>query len=340
MKQLHYICAQPDDDYYFFQIHLWIENLKSLGVSDKAIVLLYTPQEREKNKKYEILFNLYPEVKFFTHRDESGELRKLLPIYIPILRPFMLHKYWTEHPEMKDEVVFYYDCDVLLTKDFSLDAFLDDDVCYVSDTRSYLNATYFDSKIKDVLPQKLENYKKIDVLDNACKLVGITRQIAEKYNEDTGGAQYLLKNIDASFWKKMITDVINIRVYLQEVNRTYFESENKGTQSWCADMWALLWQLWARNQEVKVIKEMNFAWAPDPIEKLNTHTIFHNAGINADFMYGYPCFYKGKYVGGNSPTKDPHLDVVLNNEESKKHCTWWYATKIDELRRKFPDIYI
>ena len=40
-KELKFICAQPDDSYYTWQVHLWLESLRKLGHSDKAIVLLY-----------------------------------------------------------------------------------------------------------------------------------------------------------------------------------------------------------------------------------------------------------------------------------------------------------
>jgi hypothetical protein len=46
-------------------------------------------------------------------------------------------------------------------------------------------------------------------------------------------------------------------------------------------------------------------------------------------------FYKGKYHTGQDPMKDPHLQTVLNNEESKKLCTHYYTTKLIELKNKY-----
>ena len=46
-------------------------------------------------------------------------------------------------------------------------------------------------------------------------------------------------------------------------------------------------------------------------------------------------FYKGKYHMGSDPTKDPNLDVILNDESSKKFCTWFYATKLNEIKEKY-----
>ena len=63
--------------------------------------------------------------------------------------------------------------------------------------------------------------------------------------------------------------------------------------------------------------------------------ILHNAGITGNMMGDVPCFYKGKYHQGADPTKDPHLDVVLGNENSKKLCTWWYANALKQLKEKY-----
>ena len=106
-------------------------------------------------------------------------------------------------------------------------------------------------------------------------------------------------------------------------------------------MWGVLWGLWAAGKETRIIPELNFSHATDRMERVNQCPIFHNAGISSDFYKiddnrNYPCFYKGKYHRGNiDPTKDPHLDVILNNEESKKHGTWYYVSKLDELRNKY-----
>jgi hypothetical protein len=220
-------------------------------------------------------------------------------------------------------------------KDFNLDKFLEDDINYLSDTNSYINASYFDSKVNQVLPEKLEEYKTRDVLAEIASVVGISREIAEANNDHSGGAQYLLKNVDADFWSKVMNDCILIRTYLQKVNREFFKDENAGYQSWCADMWAVLWNIWFREQETKVVPELAFAWATDPITKLDTHTIFHNAGIVSETGNGYLAFYKGKYHMGTDPTKDANLDRILNNEESKKYCTWFYATKLNEIKNKY-----
>ena len=335
MKDLKFICAQPDDTYYTWQVHLWLESLKEIGEIDKAIVLIFTPINREFNNKWQKIIDLYPEAEFNFYKDELGDISKLLGVYIPVLRPWLLWRYFKEHPEMSDKAIFYCDSDILFTDKFNIDKFLDDDVNYLSDTNSYINAKYFDSKVNQVLPEKLEEYKNRDVLSEIASVIGISREIAEANNDHSGGAQYLLKNIDATFWSKVMNDCILIRTYLQQINREFFKDENSGYQSWCADMWAVLWNIWFREQETKVVPELAFAWASDPLTKLDTHTIFHNAGIVSESGNGYPAFYKGKYHSGGDPMKDPNLDVVLNNDKSKNYCTWYYAKALENIKNKY-----
>ena len=334
MKDLKFICAQPDDTYYTWQVHAWLESLKSIGHSDKAIVLVYTPSFREKSDKWKKIEDLYPEAQFAYYKD-GGDVSQHLGTYIPVLRPYVLMRYFQEHPEMSAKAVFYCDCDILFTDKFNVDDYINDDICYLSDTNSYINATYFDSKIHQVLPEKLEEYKTRDVLAELTSLIGISREIAEKNNDHSGGAQYFLKNVDAKFWHKVMNDCIIIRKYLQHINRHFFASEERGFQSWCADMWAVLWNLWLRDIETKNIPEMEFSWASDAIEKVHKLGLFHNAGITTRDMGGYPAFYKGAYHTGKDPFNDTHMQTVLNDENAKRYGTHYYVTKLIELKNKY-----
>jgi len=334
MKDLKFICAQPDDAYYTWQVHLWIESLRQIGHSDKAIILIYIPGFREKNEKWQQVIDLYPEAEFVFYKD-TDNISKYFNVYIPVLRPYSLMRYFKEHPEMKDKAVMYCDSDVVFTDKFNIDAYINDEINYLSDTNSYINASYFDSKVHQVLPEKLEAYKEKDILAETTALVGITREIAEANNDHSGGAQYLLKNIDYKFWEKVLGDCLSIRTYLMSINRQYFKDESAGFQSWCADMWAVLWNLWLREQETRNIPEMEFSWASDPIEKVERLGIFHNAGITQKNMHGYPAFYKGEYHLGRDPFTDEHLNIVYNNEESKKKGTHYYVRQMINLKNKY-----
>lgn len=334
MRELKFICAQPDDSYYTWQVHLWLESLKNIGHSDKAIVLIFIPSFRQKNEKWQQVIDLYPEATFQFYKDQDGISEKL-GIYIPIIRPYVLMRYWQDHPDMEQKAVFYCDSDVVFTENFNVDAYRDDDINYLSDTNSYINASYFDIKVKDVLPDKLEEYKTRDILAEATALCGITREIAEANNDHSGGAQYFLKNIDVMFWEKVLRDCISIRQYLSSINEQYFKDESTGFQSWCSDMWAVLWAIWFRNQTTQNIPEMEFSWSSDPIEKVLRLGIFHNAGIVSIDMGDYPAFYKGRYHMGRDPFKDPQLEEVYNSEKAKQRGTHYYVQQMIKLKNKY-----
>ena len=337
MRELKFMTCCPDDTYYTWQVHLWLESLKKLNKSKDAVVLVFTPVTREVNRyKWEKVIKLYPEATFKFYRDDKDEIsRALIPIYIPILRPWLMTQWFRENPEYNKHAIFYCDSDILFTENFNVDDFVDDDVNYLSDTNSYISVTYFDSKIKDVLEEKQEEYQSLDVMAMMGSLVGVTRAQAEEYKEHSGGAQYLLKNLNARYWEKVQRDCIIVRQYLQRINKDFFVSEAKGFQSWCADMWAVLWNLWFNDQETRVIPEMEFAWSTDPISKLESTTILHNAGVTSAWMNQQPYFYKGKYHQGMDPTTDKHLERVLENEHTKTKCNWYYANELKQLKETY-----
>lgn len=335
-KELKFITCAPDDTYFTWQVHLWLNNLKRLNKSQDAVVLLFIPVNRKRNSKWNQIMELFPETTFKFYKDDLNEIStSFIPHYISVLRPWLMRNWFKDNPEYKDHAIFYCDSDILFTDDFNVDSFVNDDINYLSDTNNYINIDYFDNKKKDVIPEKREEYDSIDVFSMLGSLIGINREIGEKYRNHSGGAQYLLKNLDAAFWEKVMKDCMIIRTYLQKINKEFFESESKGFQSWCADMWAVLWNIWFKEKETKVIPEMGFAWSTDKLKKLETHPIMHNAGVVSTYMGKIPYFYKGKYHQGSDPTEDPHLDVVLNHPETKKTCNWYYANALKELKNNY-----
>ena len=348
MKDLKFLCVQPQHDYYIWQVHAWIESLRKIGHSNKAIILIFIPQEQEQNKNWDKLINLYPESEF-TFIKDTDKIRNLINIYISSVRPYTLMKYFREHPEMSSKAIFYCDCDILFTEKFNIDSYIHDDVNYLSDTNSYINADYFDSKIKDVLPNKLEDFKKRDVLEEVTNLVGTSREIAVKNNLQSGGAQYLLKNIDADFWEKVLTDCIKIKLFLITINMEFFENENKGFQSFCADMWAVLWNIWSANKPSLVIPEMKFTWGTNSYDSVKEVGIYHNAGITSQNQeYGkdangnsktYLAFNKTVYHQGKDPFTDAIIYQLAGDEESRKHAIFYYVEQLLEIKEKYNLVY-
>ena len=341
MKDVKFITALPDDRYYTWQIHLWLESLKEINKSQHAIILIFRPLGRKADNKWDQIINLYPEAEFnFIEPRKEDNMSIYINIYIPIIRSYCMWQYLKSHPSLgTNNVIFFCDSDILFSKKFNIDEFIEDDINYVSDATSYLGAKYFETKRYDVLESKKEDYKNRDVLAELLSIVGLPKETAVENQEHSGGVQYILKNSNADYWKKIIQDSLIICTYMQKVNKEYFASQEIGFQSWCADMWAILWNLWLFEQEVKVIPELDFSWASDKIEQLEKSTIFHNAGITGETMADedgtHMCFFKGKYHLGDDPTRDPMLDKIIKSKKSKQYCTWHYANMLKNLSKKY-----
>ncbi|SEW21637.1 hypothetical protein SAMN05428988_3232 [Chitinophaga sp. YR573] len=284
--------AQPDDMVFSWQIELFIENIRDLGYQNEIQVLLFTPADRMYNRnpsRFKALEKKYSgnNVKFYWYPDVANLLTYgIIPInYIPLLRPHILKQHFKRFPDLKEKAIFYHDSDIIFTQYLDFSPYLSDDICYLSNTGNYMNVGYFESKTKQVLTHKAQEYEQIDILDQCCRFAGITREICEKNDEVCGGAQYLLKNIDSDFWEDVERGAYRIRNYLAYelagINLRFFKDENDGFQSWCADMWALLWNLWNRAYKTSVPEDFGFAWATDKIEKWNQVYFYHDAGVGA-----------------------------------------------------------
>lgn len=337
-RQLQIISAQPNDSYFIWQLRVQLSNFRKYGHSANYRILVFKHNDRDGGEdfmgQWKQLEADYPESKFFYYEDADNKLLQAIRTYdyIPILRPWLLAKHFKEYPELSNDAILYLDSDVVFTKYLDFTPFLEDDICYLSDTSSYISAEYFDSKVKDVLPEKLEEYKQVDILNQTVGLVNITREIAVANQQGSGGAQYLLKNIDHTFWEDVFAGCAKIRTHLKAVNRYFFESEDKGFQSWCADMWSVLWNLWARGLQTKCPPEMEFAWATDHISKWDRVYLYHDAGASTKpVKEGHRLFHKreSRYINNEASPIDEDLSFV-----SDEYCSKLYIKEIEDARMK------
>jgi hypothetical protein len=114
-----------------------------------------------------------------------------------------------------------------------------------------------------------------------CDIVGIDPKIPVENELDSGGAQYILKNVDATFWDKAEMDSYALYdFFIEDLNRHPQTLEYLPIQKWTAEMWATLWNGWYFGHKTKVIKEMNFGWPHHPLSSWTENSIFHNSGVN------------------------------------------------------------
>ncbi len=304
MKDVVFICAQPAIPYYTWQVEVMINNFERQGVNleNVHIVSSYTSNIPDGWKK---LQETYTKVKFFFYKDE-----RFKPNYIPSIRPHILHKHWLHHPELETSTVFYHDCDIILAKPYDFSEMLKDDTtCYTSDTVSYIGAKYVRSKG--------EHY-----FDMMTSIVGVNKQYVIEQEQNSGGAQYLLKNIPAKFWEKVYYDCETMyRMVNEQIAK---DKPGHAIQIWCADMWCVLYNLFIYDRSIEVTDHLSFSWATSSMKDWEKHPIFHNAGVTGPGNQ----FYKGAYIN-----KLPYAEVDLE-KLSKDFCSYKYAEEIVETKSK------
>lgn len=314
MKNLRYICAQPRLVYYAWQVEVMINNFIKKGINPNNIdiVVAWNPNDDTSKpdtiEMWNKLASHYNTVRFFFYQDTREQ-----PIrYISSIRPNVLKQHFKKHPELQYEAIFYHDCDIAFTKNPDFSKFLDDDIWYLSDTNSYINYDYIISKGQDVY-------------DKMCEIVKMPKMIPKLMNDNSGGAQYILKNIDWMFWDKVESDSERLYYEITQLNtqKKIEDPSYHELQIWCADMWAVLWNGWIKGNETEVVKEMDFCWGTDTTNRWEETTIYHNAGVTCT------CggkFYKASYRDS--------LPYNLNLRTSTDNCSHLYYQEIKEVETK------
>lgn len=307
MKKLRYICAQPAIDYYTWQVEVMIHNFIKHGINPNYIDIVCAIKDGHIPDAWRKLASTYNMVRFFFYNDN-----RINSVYISSVRPHILKQHFTQHPYLKDEVIFYHDCDMIFTRPPTWQEFLNDDTWYLSDTRFYIGAEYIKSK-------------KFGIYEQMCKIIGISENIPEDNELNSGGAQYIMKNIDASYWDKVERDSETLYKYFQDHLKEHPQTPDyHPIQMWTADMWAVLWNAWYFKHETKVVSEMEFAWPTQGLDMWNKCTIFHNAGVVGDKHERL--FFKGVYQ-----QKLPY-DIKLEDFDDKRG-TIKYVEEILETKK-------
>ena len=315
MKNLRYICVQPRILYYAWQVEVMINNFIKHGINPNNIDILvaWNPNDKtsepENIEAWNKLASHYNSVRFFFYED----IRQQPIYYISSVRPNILKQHFKAHPQLESEAIFYYDCDVVFSKPPDFNAFLSDDIWYLSNTNSYINYDYIISKGQDVY-------------DKMCEITEMHPIIPRLMNSNSGGAQYIMKNIDWTFWESVEYDSEKLFKEITELNniKKTADPNYHELQIWCADMWAVLWNGWLEGNETKVVPEMDFSWATDPISRWSETIIYHNAGATCSCG---GLFYKALYMD-TLP-----YNIEIEKFDKEKNC-YNYVLEIKETAQK------
>lgn len=272
MKELVFLQAVPYDRYFQWQIEVQITHFRKWNISNQMQICVWYPKNGDLSAWYKLV-KKYPEANFFFYEDDGVDLK----LYIPLLRPFCFKKHFAKYPELSKKVIFYHDSDIIFSRKPEFSHLIEGDINWQSDTTGYLGYKYLYFKQKQ---GKIPNREAICTF---AEIAGISPLVIASYRNKTGGAQYFLKGVDASFWEdveRMCSQIRKKFAFPQKdsINARYFTSENEGYQSWCADMWAVNFSLWKRGKVTNITKDLDFSWATDSYETYLEKPIYHNAG--------------------------------------------------------------
>lgn len=300
---MKYICAQPANVYYAWQVEVMLVNFRVMGINldDVHIVCSIGESIPEEWKKLIDGYN----ANFFFYKDKRSTRH-----YISSIRPNILASHFRLYPELSKETIFYHDCDMIFSRPIDWSQFENDDIWYGSDTRWYISYDYIIQKGEDVFTKMVS-------------IVDIDPQLVIDNRENSIGAQYILKNIDHTFWEDVERDSENLYRDITTLNNEKVKEEPTyhTLQIWCADMWALLWNGWKRGFQTKCHNDLQFAWSTSSEKDYFNHKILHNAGVTSESQ---GLFYKAKYH--NSLPYNLNLQIN-DNTASKKYYEWIKKTE-------------
>ncbi|XOQ16706.1 MAG: Prophage pi2 protein 34 [Shouchella clausii] len=294
---MKYILCQPATNRFKWELDVCLTNLKSHGIKD--IVLLF--------QRYDDDIPLHFEKKYGAEVHVYDDLREDKS-YIPSIKPYLWWKFLEEDASRENGKYFYMDSDVIFREKLDFRRLpVKDDVWYCSDCNGYLNLDYIRSCGRGE-----------GILHDMAEIIGVTIESLETINNNSGGAQWLIKNPTSDYWKKVYKDSNKIW--------KYFETLDSNIQKWTAEMWSQLWNMMYFNIGPKVSGELDFCWATDPIERWDEVKIMHNAGVTEGMT---DLFFKGKYVE-TSPFDDD-LSFVAKNRVSSKYVEAVQRVKTNEI---------
>jgi hypothetical protein len=302
---MRYVCCQPATDYYTWQVEVVINNFKKHGINPNFIDIV-CGVNGQVPETWIKLANHYNTVRFFFYQDTRNDKCYPPSIYFHLLKQHILRD------DVKFEILYLHDSDIIFTKRPDFSEMEKGNAWYLSDTNSYINYDYVKSKGYDV-------YEKM------CEIIGISTLIPRLMNHNSGGAQYIVKNTTYDFWEKVELDSIKLYRYFCETEHLYnkIDQNDYPIQKWTAGMWSVLYNAWLAGHETLVDKRMDFGWVTSPMEDVDKYTVLHNSGVTGPEMR---MFFKGTYNN-----KLPYGDTI---DVDPKNASYYYWQEVCEVGKK------
>jgi len=288
-----HICSQPASLYFYWQIRAMLYSFKINDVDMSKVHVLLGVGDEDIPSQFDLLELEYSDVSFKYYNDDRIDKR-----YHPSIKPYLVYKHYIDNPYLENKTIFYHDCDIVLTKPIDFSKTMSDYIFYMSDTVSYIGYDYIYSKGENVL-------------DKMTSIVNIDKSVVKKNQNNSGGAQYIIKNVNNLYWKSVYEDSNKLYFEMIDFLRTIPSKDKEyGLQIWCAEMWATLWNIWKIGRETRIHDSLNFSWATSCIADWNKYSIYHNAGVVNN---NQKMFFKGDYTNNLPYNVKLNLDKDLSS---------------------------
>ena len=301
-----FLSAQPDTTYFHWQVEVYLNNFSSFDIINNCYALFAI-----KDKPSKELLKLKKKYNIIWYKDERTNTEKA---YSPSVYPFLVKKFLKQYPNL-GKYIFMHDSDIILRKLPPFEKMLNDDINYLSDTISYIGYNYLidcSKRYKNKYPKIPEN----DLFLNMCQAVNINPELVKENQQNSGGAQYFLKNVDYNLFAKIEKTCYILHDFFKKYDKKY--NIEHPIQSWCASMWAFLWELWKSGKKTQISKELSFSWGTSSKKEYYQHNILHMAGVTQDKKKGRFC--KSDYTNINIINKikeNPNMFKHVKDNASK-----------------------
>lgn len=257
------ILCQPAIKRFQWELEVLLTNLRQFG--EHEVVLLFTERDFTVPRYFK---EKYPECEVHTYPDTRDDM-----IYIPSVRPWLWWQYLAEDPSRENETYLYIDSDVIFREwlDFT-EVGASANTWAGSDCDGYIGYKYIASRRKGA-----------EIASQMAEICGIT--VEQMQSTPGAGAQWVITNPTAAYWKRVYED--SNRIYY------YFNGVDSDIQKWTAEMWAQIWGMVREGKTVTTPKELDFIMSTNPIEDWEKTKILHNAGVTGS---GDGWFFKGSFI--------------------------------------------
>lgn len=315
-----FLSVQPDTIYFVWQVELQLFNLQQRNWPVRGIHVLFAYSEESGiNQEAKSLCDKFPNSPIFFYPD-TRENKK----YASTIRPHILQKHFAKFPYLRHEAIFYIDSDVIFREIPDFTELLSDDKWYASNTQSYMNCDL------------LINAFGYDNFEKMCHIVGVSAKEVIKNKFNTGGAQYIIKDIPADFWHNVEYESNELYDYLYHIlfentNHNFFR--NYPISVWLTEMWVVYWNTILVGKPFVIHPIMDFCWANGTKTQWNTTYMLHYTGGSkgvffkkTDFTYATPFYRDLSYITDDSSSAGIR-DLILS-----------YRSILNESRIKYNDV--